>query len=210
MSAFFLFLELPPWCRDPATCVIAVATVFYVIVTLVLWLSTRKAANAAMISAEAAKKSADATTEATIAAKRSADIAADLHRPVIGISRLYLRSDRSSRTWVIALVLKNYGTLPAVNVSALVEFLLDTSPLWTVKELSSAEVAPHADYEAVNQLDLREKEHNILLEGNKFLVVRIRINYEAADRRRFEYAAEAQLKHITGVFQIVKSETRNL
>jgi hypothetical protein len=210
MSAIFLCFQAARWCRDPATCVVAIAAAIYVVATFAIWLSTRKAANAAMSSAEAMKKSAEAASLTAQAAKSSVELLAELHRPLIGIARLHLRNDRSSRTWIIAVVLRNYGTLPAVKVNASIEFLLDSSPLWTVTELGSAEVAPNADYEAVNLLDWGEKEHQSMQEGSKSLIVKVRITYEAAGGRRFEYAAEAQLKHVTGVFQIVKSETRTL
>src|SRR5260221_14688171 len=60
----------------------------------------------AQSQAEATKKSADAATEAALAAKKSAEIAAALHRPFVGLSRVLLQSGWGTRSWDIAFELK--------------------------------------------------------------------------------------------------------
>lgn len=76
----------PLWWKDPTvllTGVVAVATVGFVVCTVALWLSTRRAANAATMAAEAAKKSAEATIEAAAAARKLADLLSAQHRPYV-------------------------------------------------------------------------------------------------------------------------------
>lgn len=123
------------------TGVSAVATVAYVVCTILLWLSTRKAANAAMMSAKAAKESAEATTvaadagkksadaavEAAEASKKSTDLLAELNRPYMGVSHVKLEPDANAQNrpyWDISWAVENFGTLPALAVKARIEFLV--------------------------------------------------------------------------------------
>src|SRR4029077_18416746 len=73
--------------------------------------------------AEATKKSADAAIEAALAAKKSAEITAALHRPFVGLSGVMPKHGFGSQFWDIAFALKNYGTLPALHVGAMFDFI---------------------------------------------------------------------------------------
>src|SRR5712664_1633464 len=75
--------------------------------------------------AEATKNSADAASEAAAAAKKSAEITAALHRPFMGLFNVSLPGGPGTRLWNIVFTLKNYGTLPALNVGLAVNFYID-------------------------------------------------------------------------------------
>jgi hypothetical protein len=199
-----------PWWREPSTVfggVIAAATVAYVICTIALWRSTKRAANAAMISAEAAMKSADAAAGMAAAGKRSADVMAGLHRPFMGISKLQL-ADRNTRTWRIVLSIRNYGTLPAMSVGVLAEYYLNRSPLGSTTDSSSTEIFPGAEYEYLLEYAFSEQDYQFLMSSNEILIIRVRITYGGPDNRPFEYAAEVQCQD--DVFSIIASQTRSL
>jgi hypothetical protein len=87
--------------------------------------ATKKSADAAAVAAEAMKKSADAATEAALAAKKSAEIATALNRPFIGVPSIKLEGGRGTRLWHISFALKNYGTLPALDVKLSADFFTD-------------------------------------------------------------------------------------
>ncbi len=206
MIALRFLADSVPWWRDlstvsaASTVIIAVATAFYVCFTIALWLSTRRAANAAMISAEAAKQSANAAT-------RMAEVTAGLHRPFMGIARLERRKDLTSRTWDVGLTVRNYGTLPAVEVSVFADFILGSSHLREVENPASAEVFPQGDCESAIRFVLSEAQQDSVTRGDGIMIVRIRIKYSSADGRRYVYSAEGQFKHDISSFAIVGSKT---
>jgi hypothetical protein len=72
---------------------------------------------------EAATESAEAAIEAALASKKSAEISAALHRPFMGLLAVSLMAGgHGTDLWVIRFVLKNFGTLPALNVGVAIEF----------------------------------------------------------------------------------------
>lgn len=204
IAELFLAEPIPFW-KDPttvsalSTVVIAVATIVYVCFTIGLWLSTRRAANAAMISGDAAKKSAEA-------AMQSAEIAAQLNRPFMGLVKIDLTNDRNYLTWIIAWAIKNFGTLPAVDVEA--RLTLKVGP--NTRDYdgpSSAEVSPQADIESVARFEFPAATHPAVTTGDQILEARVRIKYATANERRYVYSAQAQYKHDTDSFAILSSKT---
>jgi hypothetical protein len=181
------------------TGVIAVETLIYLFYTGRLWRATKKAADAATISADAARMSADA-------AKLSADIAAGLHRPFMGLARLDLRTDMNSRTWVVVWTIKNFGTLPAVCVEAVLDWTAGINS-GTEKGPASAEVFPQDGVELQARFVLDPGVHARLTSNHETLVIRPRIKYSATDGRKFLYSAEAQFGFDTGTFMMVSSRT---
>jgi hypothetical protein len=179
---------------DPTTiltAVIATATVAYVVCTIALWRSTNKAAQAAMVSA--------------VAAKKSADIVAELHRPFIGLSNVALSSGWGNRVWFIAFTLRNYGSLPAVKVKADMEFSTDGQARLAVTNPSSAEIFPLADHVAVCQFDMGDPDKAAVHNGSKPLDVKVGISYEWPSGRRIRHVAKVQSR--AGQFSVTESET---
>jgi hypothetical protein len=179
--------------------VIALGTVAYVVFTWRLWEATEK-------TAQAAGKSADAATEAALAAKKSADMGAALHRPFMGLLRVTLKTGWGTDLWVIALVLKNYGTLPAMNVAAMIEFFTGNTRLTQITEPTAVQIFPSDEIEPIVRLSMPT--HRVQIQqGTEKLRIEVRIPYQAEDGRQFEYSAEVSYMQ-DGSFAIQKSDTR--
>ena len=179
--------------------VIAVATVAYAVFTLRLWEATEK-------TAQAAGKSADAATEAALAAKKSADLATALHRPFMGLLKVTLKTGWGTDLWVIALAVKNHGTLPAMNVAAMIEFFTANTRLTQITEPASVQMFPSDEIESIVRLSMPT--HRVQIQqGIEKLRIEVRIPYQAEDGRQFEYFAEISYPP-DGSFAIQKSETR--
>jgi len=176
-----------------------VATVIYVIFTIALWSSTKKAADAALISANAAKESAEAAT-------RSADIAAGVHRPFMGIAELRLKTDRTHPTWIIAWGVRNFGSLPAVQTHATLTVSVGPNH-WEHVGALSAEVLPQGAIESLARVELFGAIHPSVLSGEWILVLNLRIAYASADGRKYVHSAEARYKNATGTFEVDNSQT---
>jgi len=177
----------------------AVATVAYVVFALRLWEATEK-------TAQAAGKSAEAATEAALAAKKSADVAAALHRPFMGLVRVTLKTGWGTDLWVIVLAIKNYGTLPAMNVAAMIEFFAGKTRLTQITEPAAVQIFPSDEIESVVRLSMPT--HRVQIQqGIQKLRIEVRIPYQAEDGRQFEYSAEVSYTQ-DGSFAIQKSETR--
>jgi multidrug efflux pump subunit AcrA (membrane-fusion protein) len=162
----------------------------------------------ARAQADATRKSADAATEAALAAKRSAEIAASLHRPFVGLSKAHLQSGWGKRTWEIAFTLRNYGTLPALDVGATIEVIIENASRANMREPKSFEVFPSAESAIVFKFDMGEPDRPSVHDETKKLRIAVRISYRAEDGRHFEYLAEVY--HLQGQFPMAKSETRAL
>jgi hypothetical protein len=159
----------------------------------------------AQIQAEATKKSADAATEAALAAKKSAEIAAALHRPFVGLSRVYLKSGWGTRLWDVAFDLKNYGTLPALNVGASIEFFTDNAPRGKLQEPMSFQIFPSAEPMLIFRFDMGDPDRTTVHNETKKLRISVLIPYQAEDGRHFEYTAD--VSYTQGRFAVDKSET---
>jgi hypothetical protein len=159
----------------------------------------------AQIQAEATKKSADAATEAALAAKKSAEIAAALHRPFVGLKSVNLLAGWGTRNWDISFELKNYGTLPALNVGAMIEIFTDDALRGQKKEPTSFQIFPSAKPVTIFRFDMGEQDRAGVHDESKKLRISVRIPYQAEDGRHFEYTA--QVSYTQGRFAVEKSET---
>lgn len=178
----------------------AAATVVYAFITLLLWLQTKKAANAATISAKAAKQ--------------SADVAAALHRPFIGLVPLRSSSAHGDPHWSVPMEVRNFGTLPAVHVNAVFEFYLGDTPLKTlegpINEPTAAEIFPGSAHMVNLPLFLNANNLTSVTDGRSELVIKLRATYATANGPAFEYTAEAPYDVRGRRFFVQKSETREL
>lgn len=155
---------------------------------------------------EASRKSAEAATEAALAAKKSADIAAALHQPFMGLSGVMLKGGWGSRYWDIAFTLKNYGTLPALHVSAMFNFLTDNERRAQKTEPESVEIFPSQEFESVVRFDLGVQDQQAVHAETKKLKVEVRIFYQGDGGRHFGHAAQVSYAHSR--FVIDNAETR--
>ncbi len=159
----------------------------------------------AQSQAEATKKSADAAIEAALAAKKSAEIAAALHRPFVGLSSVQLQSGWGTRLWDIAFVLKNYGTLPALNVGAVVKIIIDKELRDTKKEPTTFQIFPSAEPTTIFRFDMGDLDKPRVHDETKKLRIEVLIPYQAEDGRQFVYTAD--VSYTQGRFAVDKSET---
>jgi hypothetical protein len=203
----------PEWWEDPLsvsaifTGVIAASTVVSLIVNVLLWRTTRKAANAATNAAEAANKSANAATQQAEASRKSLEIGAALNRPYMGVSKFERVSDRNSSLWVVVWVMKNFGSLPAIKVNASVEMSSEGPSLQADRAAESAEMFPQAEVQTRTLIQLEDVRP--VIEGNKIVSGRIRINYEGSNEQRYEFIANIRYEHSKDRFTM-DSETRSL
>jgi hypothetical protein len=201
----------PPVLQTISTAIIAVATVFYVVCTILLWLSTRKAANAAAASAEAATRSADATTLAADASKTSADLLTDLHRPYMGVHQIALiggANYQNQPLWQISWEIRNFGTLPALAVDAKLDFVVGATVLFTSVATSAAEVFPASDpVTTIVSFPFEGPRRDEVLNGMMFLIARITITYATSSGERYQHCADAHYNRGRGTFTVVKSQT---
>ncbi len=189
------------WVTAALTAVIAVATIVYVRLTARLWKET--------------KRSAEAATVAALAAKKSAEVAAALHRPFMGLALVSHEGGRGTDSWELHFVLKNYGTMPALNVGLLMDFFADTSRFAQKTEPTSVQIFPGAQVESKVRLNMHP--HRIpIQEGTEKLRIVVHVPYQAEDGRHFEYSAEVSyaegqtggpFPYFFGEFVIEKSET---
>jgi hypothetical protein len=175
------------------TGVIALETLFYVVFTRRLWKQTKAAAEAAKLSAEAAKQ--------------STDIVAKLHRPFLGVTKISSTGSPTIAPAWINWTLKNYGTLPATNVDATFEWKAGVVSSGGEVGPSAAEVFPQQEIESTVVCRIAESIRTRLPTGDAILEVNVRIKYSAADGRSFVYNAHGQWKHETGGFSILRSQT---
>jgi hypothetical protein len=193
--------DLPSWVTVFFTAVIALSTVVYVRLTAKLWTETKRSAKAAMVAAFAAKK--------------SAEVAAELHRPFMGLPQVIHKSGWGTDSWEIVFVLKNYGTMPALNVGVVMEFFAETSRFAQITEPTSIQIFPSAEIEST--VWIRPHPHRVPIQsGAEKLRINVRIPYQAENGRHFEHRAEISyaeglpggpFSHMPGRFVIEKSET---
>jgi hypothetical protein len=155
---------------------------------------------------EAAKTSADAAIEAALASKKSAEISAALHRPFMGLSLVRLQAGgHGADLWVIVFVLKNFGTLPALDVGAAIEFFAGNTSFAKINEPTSVQIFPSAETQIIAQQMIAKRVE--IQTGAEKLRINVRIPYIAEDGRHFEHTAEVSYNHQLNAFDIDKSET---
>jgi hypothetical protein len=154
-----------------------------------------------------ARAQAQSATEAAVASTKSSNILTALHRPFMSLGGTNLKSGWGSRSWEVEFLLKNYGTLPAVNVGLTVDFFTDEGPRQHWMQPGSLQIFPSSVFNAVMRFDIGDDWAPIQQEI-KNLRISVRIPYETEDGRRFEYTAELLHKH--GGFHTDKSETKTI
>jgi len=158
---------------------------------------------------EAAIKSADAAIEAALAAKKSAEISAALHRPFMGLAAVRIEAGGfGADLWTINFILKNFGTLPALDVGTEIEFFAGDTSFAQMKEPSCVQVFPSAETKRIvhqhiaNRLEIQM--------GEAKLRIDVRIPYRAEDGRYFDYTAQVSYSRQLNAFDLDKSETHLL
>jgi hypothetical protein len=178
------------------TFVIALATIAYVFLTGQLWRETKKTAEAAILSAQAAQASAAAT--------------AGLYRPFVGLVTTPHVNDPNASWWRISFALRNFGSTPAVHVKANCELIIGVERIYTKEDPQSAEIFPNSSHEVVIATDLGLPVVRRFTGGSEPLFLKVRVEYGSADGKRFEYVAQAKLIDSSRYFSILNSETRSL
>jgi hypothetical protein len=156
----------------------------------------------------AAQSQLEATTRSADAAKKSADLAAALNRPFMGLANIALKAGFNTRLWDIGFYLKNYGTLPAVNVGCTVEFFTDNHLRTQKTEPASVQIFPSAEVVSIIRFDMGDADKGPIHQETMKLLMKIRIPYRSEDGRQYEYSAEASFGQSR--FAVDKSETRQL
>jgi hypothetical protein len=182
------------------TGIIAVATVWYAVVTRRLWTETKRSADAAKASADAAKVSADAAT-------RSANVTAALHRPYLGVSALRRDNDYNADMWVIRCCVKNYGTLPAAETRVEVSVERDGHGDFARGPVSSGwEILPQGEFSGFLQFGIGQKTRNEISAAEP-MVARVKITYLAPGGTRCTHNAKFLYDRTTRNFRPGPSET---
>lgn len=158
---------------------------------------------------KASQASADASAEAARAAKIASEASAALQRPLIGLVSGRQNIDPNNRNWVLAAGLRNYGTLPAIRVSASFEYWAGTRLLSNIREPQSAEIFPGSGYDINLPIDLGQDLRSVT-GGREPLILKLLVKYDSIDERRFEYSAEAVLVDAGTRLATSKSQTRQL
>ncbi len=147
----------------------------------------------------------DAATEAALAARKSADISAALHRPLVALSGVTLKTGRGSRNWDIAFGLKNYGTLPAVNVGFTANVFTDDVQRIQHTSRGSIQIMPSSVFEAILRVDWGEPDVQAVHAETKKIRIHVRLPYQTEDGRKFEFSSDVFFKQ--GVFSTDSSNT---
>jgi hypothetical protein len=181
--------------------VVASATVIYALLTVKLWRET--------------KKSADAATKSAEAAKQSVEVIAALHRPIIGFEGRPIPNRTGIIVWTIPVALRNYGTLPPTHLNASFEFYTESPqesrfPLQTIDGPESAEIPPDSAYEADLSPALSDETQRKVNSRVQNLILTLKATYSAPDGRKFEYAGEARFDTVSRRFVVQRSETRTI
>lgn len=190
------------WWRDPLTLgaiftgVIAVATIVSILVNVAQWRSTRKAANAASVSAEASRK--------------SAEIAAALNRPDVGVPSFTYTREQHLAVWPIEWKVKNFGTLSANKVSASLEMFLNGKSRLLDPMTGPSQIFPQAEIQSTAYVPLNGEEQKEIKCGNSILLGSVCLKYEAANGPQYEHRAEFRYDHNKNIFVLDRSESKSL
>jgi hypothetical protein len=150
----------------------------------------------------------DAATEAALAAKKSADISVALHRPLVGLSGVTLKTGWGTRNWDIAFGLKNYGTLPAFNVGFTANVFTDGVQRIQHTKPTSIQIMPSSVFEGLLRVDWGEPDVQAIHAETKKIRIRVHLPYQTEDGRRFEFSSEVYFKQ--GQFSTDESTTDTL
>lgn len=157
---------------------------------------------------KAASDQAKFTENAAIEAKKSSDILASLHRPLMGIEAPVNILNQNVRNWQIPVVVKNFGTLLATQVSVTAEIFVDgavrkSDPVTEVVEVFPGQIHTHSI-----MFDTGESRGSQIFSGDRTLTAKIKVTYGDKSQRKFEYAAEAKYK--ASALYLTRTETTEL
>jgi hypothetical protein len=166
------------------TIVIAVATVVYVVITRRLWKATNRAAEAAITAARAAEQQAK-VTEATFDAA---------HRPYFAVSGIRSELFEDRHTAHMAVVMKNYGSVPLSFVDFTIEAAVDDphkpeAGIYRQEFVPTSEGAVLPGDDAIFNCDLTERWlYEIIASGDVSLQASIRFRYRSiATGKEYEF-----------------------
>jgi hypothetical protein len=155
---------------------------------------------------EMSRKQVDAAIDAALASRKSTEILAGLHRPFMGLSLVKLDvGGPGVDEWIISFVLKNFGTLPALEVGTTIEFFAGETSFAKIDEPAAAQIFPSAETVIrVRKHILRRVE---IQNGIEKLLFKVLIPYRSEDGRYFVYTAQVsfRLEHLA--FNIDCSDT---
>lgn len=181
-----------------AAFIAALATLAYLIATILIFRETKKAA--------------DAAAEAARAATQSADLASELHRPFMALESVILRNAiepkqtnwRQDSTWIIDWSIANLGTLPANHVHATIE--LRSSPVPKLDEGPyDAEIYPQS--QPLTRTTLLLVDPAEALQGSIHASAHVTIDYTSPAGTRYRHTAAALFDNARGIFSISESKT---
>jgi hypothetical protein len=149
------------------------------------------------------RQQTQATSESAIAAKKSADLTAALHRPYMGISSA-VSNTANGRYWDIVFMIRNFGTLPAIDVGFAAEYFIDSGSRGKQTAKLAVQVFPDSTHHARHRFDTG-LDGPSLIAGKMKLEVKVFIPYKTQENRLFEYSAD--LCYVDGQFRIDISNT---
>ncbi len=136
---------------------------------------------------------AQAAIAAANAARLSAELAIALNRPLVGIDIYKFEGNPNDETWRFLATVKNYGTLPAKNVSAQTEYFIDKGLRKNIPGAQSVEIFPSNVFEYRTDFTFGKDEVGKVPQGKQELSYIVTIKYESEDRK-FMYVATGAYK----------------
>lgn len=155
---------------------------------------------------EMSRKQVEAAIEAALASKKSAEILAGLHRPFMGLLMVRLVGGGPGvDEWIISFVLKNFGTLPALEVGTTIECFAGDTSFAKIVEAAANQAFPSTDTEIRVQRNILKRVE--IQNGTEKLWFKVAIPYRSEDGRYFEYTAQVSFRIEHRAFNIDSSDT---
>ena len=130
----------------------------------------------------------------------------------MGLFNVSLRSGWGSQSWNVGFVLKNYGTLPALNVGSTVEFFNDHTPRTQKTEPTSVQIFPIEEFSSIVQFDMGEPDRAAVHDETKKLRINVCIPYQgrtvAASSTPQRFPIRRAVSRLTSRRRIRPPETR--
>ncbi len=183
------------------TGVIAFANVAYVVISVLLWRATKR-------SADAAKNSADAARHIAEGAKKAAELNAALHRPYLGVPLLTLHNRYDAEKWAIRWEVKNFGTLPARNVTIHVQLNRNGKPFGNPVVRGPCEILPQSSVESfLADVPVDRETRDKLQRDDWSLAAEVRVEYAVPSGPSYLHAAVFVYDRKEQNFRPERSET---
>jgi hypothetical protein len=198
----FLLQETKAWYNDPlaiattaATVVIALATIVGIAISAKLWKVTSE-------YTQAAKEYTQVTKEYTRITK---DIFEAAHRPyvgVVGISKLDKEDDPSA--FFARLRYRNFGSVPALNVSANISFLIDGTDIYPPKK---AEVVftMNPSVEKFGWFDINDSKTLLAIATAKQVVIHFSCTYKGLTDKTYSFEEDIEYNRRDQGFYVIHS-----